>query len=151
MIHTVRGFSVVNEAEVDVFLKLAFSMIQQMLAIWSLGPLPLLNPACTSGSSQFTYCWSLAWRIFLVEMVTSRNWWMSLFWSHSAVTPLLIVYLLNLGGKKVIVAGGKGCCSLKSGIVLRSSGKRWLLETSYCGRVCILLLWVQTLGPKPAK
>ena len=27
-----------------------------MLAIWSL---PFLNPACTSGSSQFTYCWSL--------------------------------------------------------------------------------------------
>ena len=35
---------------------LAFSMVQQMLAIWSL---PFLNPACTSGSSQFMYCWSL--------------------------------------------------------------------------------------------
>ena len=34
---------------------LAFSMIQQMLAIWSLAPLPFLNPACTSGSSRFTY------------------------------------------------------------------------------------------------
>ena len=31
--------------------------------IWSLVPLPFLNPACTSGSSQFTYFWSLAWRI----------------------------------------------------------------------------------------
>ena len=30
---------------------LAFSMIQQMLAIWSLAPLPFLNIACTSGSS----------------------------------------------------------------------------------------------------
>ena len=38
---------------------LAFAMIQQMLAIWSLVPLPFLNPAWTSGSSQFTYCWSL--------------------------------------------------------------------------------------------
>ena len=35
---------------------LAFLMIQQMLAIWSLVPLPFLNPAWTSGSSQFTYC-----------------------------------------------------------------------------------------------
>ena len=43
---------------------LAFSMIQQMLAIWSLVPLPFLKPAWTSGSSQFTYCWSLAWRSF---------------------------------------------------------------------------------------
>ena len=33
-IHTVKGFSVVNEAEVDVFLEpLAFSVIQRMLAI----------------------------------------------------------------------------------------------------------------------
>ena len=34
-----------------------------MLAIWSLVPLPLWNPACTSGSSQFTHYWNLAWRI----------------------------------------------------------------------------------------
>ena len=37
-------------------------MIQRMLAIWSLVPLPFLKPAWTSGSSQFTYYWSLAWR-----------------------------------------------------------------------------------------
>ena len=30
-----------------------------MLAIWCLVPLPFLNPAWTSGSSRFTYCWSL--------------------------------------------------------------------------------------------
>ena len=35
-------------------------MIQQMLAIWSL---VFLNPACTFESSQFIYCWNLAWRI----------------------------------------------------------------------------------------
>ena len=45
---------------------LAFSMIQQMLAIWSLVPLPFLKPAWTSGSSQFTKCWSLAWRILSI-------------------------------------------------------------------------------------
>ena len=38
---------------------LAFSMIQQMLAIWCLVPLPFLNPAWTSGSSWFMYYWSL--------------------------------------------------------------------------------------------
>ena len=37
----------------------AFSMIQWMLAIWSLVPLPFLNPAFTSGNSRFMYCWSL--------------------------------------------------------------------------------------------
>ena len=39
----------------------AFSMMQRMLAIWSLVLLPFLKPAWTSGTSQFTYCWSLAW------------------------------------------------------------------------------------------
>ena len=33
---------------------LAFSMIQRILAIWSLVLLPFLNPAWTSGSSRFT-------------------------------------------------------------------------------------------------
>ena len=56
MIHTVKGFSVVDETEIDVlffFNPLAFSIIQQMLAISSLVPLPFLNPAWTSGSSWF--------------------------------------------------------------------------------------------------
>ena len=49
MIYTVKG--IVNEADVCLFVclfnLLAFSMIQQMLAIRSLVPLPFLNPACT--------------------------------------------------------------------------------------------------------
>ena len=48
---------------------LAFSMIQQMLAIWSLVPLPFLNPASMSGSSQFTSCWSLACRILRITLL----------------------------------------------------------------------------------
>ena len=62
VIHTVQGFGIVNKAEIDAFLELScFSVIQQLLTIWSLVPLPFLNPAWTSGSSQFTHCWSLAW------------------------------------------------------------------------------------------
>ena len=44
-------------------------MIQWMLAIWSLFPLPFLNPAGTSGSSWFTYYWSLAWRILSITLL----------------------------------------------------------------------------------
>ena len=44
-------------------------MIQQMLAIWSLVPLPFIKPAWASGSSQFTYCWSLAWRILSITLL----------------------------------------------------------------------------------
>ena len=48
------------------------SMIQWMLAIWSLVPLPFLNPAYTSGSYQFTYCWSLT--LLACEMSTIIQW-----------------------------------------------------------------------------
>ena len=37
-----------------------------MLVIWSLVPLPFLKPAWTSGTSWFTYCWSLAWGILSI-------------------------------------------------------------------------------------
>ena len=71
VIHTVKGFGIVNKAEVGVFLELStFLMIQRMLAIWSVVPLPFLNPAWTSGSSQFMYCWSLAWRILRITLLT---------------------------------------------------------------------------------
>ena len=46
VIHTVRGFGIVKKAEVDVFWNsVAFSVIQQMLAIGFLVPLPFLKPA----------------------------------------------------------------------------------------------------------
>ena len=44
-------------------------MIQWMMAVWSLVPLPFLKPAWTSGSSQFMYCWSLAWRILSITLL----------------------------------------------------------------------------------
>ena len=52
-----NGFSIVNEAEVNIFGEsLVFSIIWWMLAISSLVPLSFLNPACTSRSSWFKYC-----------------------------------------------------------------------------------------------
>ena len=44
-------------------------MIQWMLAIWPLVPLLFLNPTCTSGSSRFTYCWSLVWRTLSITLL----------------------------------------------------------------------------------
>ena len=48
---------------------LAFFMIQRMLVIWSLVPLPFLNPSWTFGSSWFTNCWSLACRILSITLL----------------------------------------------------------------------------------
>ena len=70
VIHTVKGIGIVNKAEVDVFLELSwFLIIQWMLAIWSLFPLPFLNSDWASGSSWFMYCWSLAWRILSITLL----------------------------------------------------------------------------------
>ena len=71
VIHTVKGFSVVNEAERDVFFwnYLHFSMIQWMLAIWYLIPLLFLNSAWTSESYRFMYCSNLAWRILSTTLL----------------------------------------------------------------------------------
>ena len=68
VIHRVKGFGVFNKAEVDILLEFScfFFYDPMMLAIWSLVPLPFLNPAWTSGSWQFMYCWSLAWRILSI-------------------------------------------------------------------------------------
>ena len=56
VIHTVKGFGIVNKAEIDVFCNfLAFLMIQRMLAIWSLVPLPFLYPAFP----PLDPCWDL--------------------------------------------------------------------------------------------
>ena len=73
VIHTVKGFGLVNKVERDVFLELScFSMIQQMLAIWTLVPLSFLNIVCTYGSSQFLYYWSLAWRILSITLLVRK-------------------------------------------------------------------------------
>ena len=55
-----------------------FLMIQQMLAIWSLVPLLFLNPAWTSGSSQFTWTTVEAWFGEFWALIYSRVRWVKL-------------------------------------------------------------------------
>ena len=70
VIHTVKGFGIVNKAEVDIFLDLLlFQWSSGCWQIWSLVPLPFLSPVWISGSSRFTYCWSLAWRILSITLL----------------------------------------------------------------------------------
>ena len=64
-----------------------FLMIQRMLAIWSLVPLPFLNPAWTSGSSQLTYCWSLAWRILSITLLACEMSATVRWFKHSLALP----------------------------------------------------------------
>ena len=56
VIHTVKGFGVVSEEEVDVSLEFSCFFYDPMdVGKLSLVPLSFLNPACTSGSSQFAW------------------------------------------------------------------------------------------------
>ena len=68
---------------------LVFLMIQWMLAIWSLVPLPFLNPAWTSGRSRFMYCWSLAWRILSIILLTCEMSAIVRWFEHSLALPFL--------------------------------------------------------------
>ena len=70
VIHTVKGFGIVNKAEIDVFLELSYFFDD---------PADIGN--LISGSSAFSqsslniwkftvmYCWSLAWRILSITLL----------------------------------------------------------------------------------
>ena len=62
-------------------------MIQQMLAIWFLVPLPFLNLAWTSGNPQFMYYWSLAWRILSITLLACEM--SAIVWSFEHSLALL--------------------------------------------------------------
>ena len=66
---------------------LAFLMIQRMLTIWFLVPLPFLKPAGTSGSSRFTYYWSLAWRILSITLLACEMSAIVRLFEHSLAFP----------------------------------------------------------------
>ena len=57
VIHTVKGFGIVNKAEIDVFLELS-CFFDDPLDVDNLvsGSSAFLNPACISRSSQVMYC-----------------------------------------------------------------------------------------------
>ena len=70
VIHIVKGFGIVNKAEIDDFLKLSFFFgdpadVGNLILV----PLPFLKPAWAYGSSQVTYCWSLTWRILSITLL----------------------------------------------------------------------------------
>ena len=70
VIHTVKGFGIVNKTEVYVFLELS-CFLDDPADVGNLisGSSSFLKPAWTSGSSQFMYCWSLAWRILSITLL----------------------------------------------------------------------------------
>ena len=113
VILTIKGFSRVNEEEVDFFWNsLAFSMSQWMLAIWSPVPLPFLNPAWTSGSSihillkpglanfehYFASVWgncAVVWTFFGIALLWdwNENWPFPVLWPLLSFPKLLAYWV----------------------------------------------------------
>ena len=103
VIHTVKGFGIVNKAETDVFLGLScFFGDPADAGNWSLVPLPFLKPAWTSGSSRFTYCWSLAWKILNITsmwdecncVVVWAFFGIAFLWDWNENWPFLVLWPL---------------------------------------------------------
>ena len=66
---------------------IAFLIIQQMLAIWPLVPLPFLKLTWTSGSSRLTYRWSPTWRILSITLLMCEMTAIVWFFEHSLALP----------------------------------------------------------------
>ena len=70
VIHTIKGFIIVNEAEIDAFLEFSCILYDPTdVGNLTSGSSAFSKSPWTSGSSQFTYYWSLAWRILSITLL----------------------------------------------------------------------------------
>ena len=70
VIHTVKGFGIVNKAEIDVFLELScFFYDPADVGDLISGSSAFSKTSLNIRSSRFTYCWSLAWRILSITLL----------------------------------------------------------------------------------
>ena len=74
VIHIVKGFGIVNKAEVDVFLEFScFFFIPTDAGNLISGSSAFSKSSLTILSSQFMYCWSLAWRILSITLLACES------------------------------------------------------------------------------
>ena len=70
VIHTVKGFGVINKAEGNISLEFSWFYYDPMdVGNLISGSSAFSNPAGTFGISQFTRCWSLAWGILSITLL----------------------------------------------------------------------------------
>ena len=88
VIHTVKGFGIVNKAEIDIFLELS-CFFDDPVDVGNLisGSSAFSKSACKSGSSQLMYCWSLAWRILNITLLACEMSWIVQWSEHSLTLP----------------------------------------------------------------
>ena len=93
VIHTVKGFGIVNKAEIDVFLELSCFFLWSSRGwhfdLWFL--CLFLNPAWTSGSFRFMYYWSLACRILSITLLVCEMSAIVWQFEHSLALPFFAI------------------------------------------------------------
>ena len=112
VIHTIKGFSVVNEAEVDVFLEFscffyepanvgnlisgssAFS--KSSFNIWKFSVLVLLKPSLKNFEHYFASVWNeckctVVWTFFIIALLSdwNKNWLFPVLWPLMSFPNLL--------------------------------------------------------------
>ena len=91
VIHTVKGFGVLNKAEVDAFLKLS-CFFNDPMDVDNLisGSSAFSKSSLNVWSFQFTHCWSLAWRILSITLLACEMSAVVQLFEHSLVQGNLV-------------------------------------------------------------
>ena len=125
MIHIVKGFSVVSEA--DIFLEFScFFYDPAKVGNLISGSSAFSISSCTSGRSQYTYYWNIAWRILSITLLAfemSAIVWLS---EHSLALPFFGI------GRKTDLFQSRGhgqvfqiCWHIECSIFTASSFRIW--------------------------
>ena len=83
VIHTVKGFDIVNKAEIDVFLELSCFFHDPV----DVGNLISGSSAFSKFSFRLAYCWSLAWRILTITLLACEMSAIVQLFEHSSALP----------------------------------------------------------------
>ena len=104
--HTVKGFGIVNKAEIDIFLELScFFHDPADVGYLISGSSLFLNPIWTSGSSWFMYYWSLACRIVSITWLACEMSAIVRSFEHSLALPFF-----GIGMKTDLFQFCSHCC-----------------------------------------
>ena len=92
MIHTVNGFSIVNEAEVDFFSLEFPCFFYDLMDVGSLISGSSAFPKSSLNIWKFTTCWSLAWRILSITLLACEMSAIVRQFEHSLALPFFEVW-----------------------------------------------------------
>ena len=131
MIHTVKAFRVVNEAQGYVFLKFScFFYDPRDVGNLISSPSAFSKSSFNIGSSGFTYCWSLAWRILSITLLVCEMSAIVWLFEHSLALPYFGI------GRKTDLFQSCGhcwvfqiCCHIECSTFTASSFRIWNSST----------------------